>query len=152
MIPHSTITLLRRNDPALKGFHFFNRSNVLLYSNLQDFFRALKFNTNFLTLDLSRTVDAEALRYLADALEVNNTVEYIRLHENRGLVAVVGPVRGPIDNLPSHSVAFGEEGAIVLADILMTNTTVNHLVLTDNAIGPVGAAALARALKVNTTL
>lgn len=46
----------------------------------------------------------------------------------------------------------GGAGAAALAEALKVNTTVHTLALSDNVVGAAGAAALAEALKVNSTL
>ena len=46
----------------------------------------------------------------------------------------------------------GEDGAVILAHAMATNSTVTHLRLSNNGVGDSGAAALAKAVEINSTL
>ena len=55
-------------------------------------------------------------------------------------------------NLDLTCTEIGNDGARVLAGILMLNTTLRTLTLRDAQIGDEGATALSKALRYNTTL
>lgn len=105
-----------------------------------------------LALILSRCVNAKLLPHMLQELQTCSPLECLKLHNNRNMKM---PSEGHLVDLaaaPEKGHDFGSAGAAVLADFLITNTTVKHLVLSDNGIGPGGAVALAQALQVNGTL
>jgi hypothetical protein len=59
------------------------------------------------------------------------------------------PREPPLSRLEIPRQAISDAGARILAHVLMTNTTLHTLNLTDCGIGPVGASALATALSIN---
>lgn len=104
-----------------------------------------------LALILSGCVNAKLLRNMLQELQTCSPLEYLKLHNNRNMKMPEGHLVLDLA-APEKGHDFGSAGAAVLTDFLMTNTTVKHLVLSDNGIGPGGAVAIAQALKVNRTL
>jgi hypothetical protein len=62
------------------------------------------------------------------------------------------PTEPPLNRLEIPRQAISDAGARILAHVLMTNTSLHILNLTDCGIGPVGASALATALAINGSL
>jgi hypothetical protein len=65
-------------------------------------------------------------------------------------ILVKGSFRGAYIDLEGNNI--GDEGAIALADLLITNSSITTLILDRNNIGPKGLLALVEALRFNVVL
>jgi len=91
----------------------------------------LKTNTTLKHLKLSGMISWQGAKALAEVLKINTTLETLNLYESR---------------MYEHNTRY-------LAEALVENkkTSLNHLKLTNNAVGLIGAQALALALKSENT-
>lgn len=150
----------RRGCLALEGV---NSAGILHNDDVSTLLNDLANNTVDAII-LSRCVNAELVHPVLEELQFYPSIEYLKLYGNRDMRTfstleqarrirnlVFEGRREQQDNTEGlHD--FGSAGATVLAEFLTTNTTMKHLVLSGNRIGPSGAVALARALQVNRTL
>jgi Ran GTPase-activating protein (RanGAP) involved in mRNA processing and transport len=106
--------------------------NSLGNTKLQEYVRRLHRNDASLTyLDLNnKDIDDDGATSLAQALQVNEYLQAILLHDNN----------------------ISDNGAADLANALQVNESLRMIGLYNNIIGDKGAAALAKALQVNKSL
>jgi len=78
----------------------------------------------------SNDIEKDGARYIAEALEVNITLNYLEFSANE----------------------IGDKGAESISEALKKNTALNLLDLTETRIGEKGAGDIAKALEENTTL
>ncbi|KAK3250001.1 hypothetical protein CYMTET_40594 [Cymbomonas tetramitiformis] len=115
----------------------------------------LAFNTSLNTLDLTyNRIGPEGAKALAVALiqnekgVFNGSLNTLTLTKGADL-PVGGLRRNELTELHLGDESLGDEDAIVLGALLVSNNSVNTLNLIDNRIGPKGAKALAVALTPN---
>lgn len=101
-----------------------------------------------------RNVGVERVCYLGGVLQGNTTLKELDLSANKlgpesvnALVHILNTTQITSINLADNTI--GDEGVLVLAEALRGNTTLKHLDLSANNLGPAGAGAIAQML--NTT-
>ena len=101
------------------------------------------------TVDLSTVeLTLEQARKVAQLLAANGDLSTVKMP---GHALAVGDLRED-DELEWDSEDYTDVDAIIISELMKSNTSVNRLDLARNNIGDAGAYALARMLEVNTTL
>lgn len=111
-------------------------------------------------LDLTSTsISDDGAEAIFEALRTNTTLTELVLAENtltskslRAAAQVLTLHNSTLRHLDLTCTEVGNDGARVLAGILMLNTSLRTLTLRDAQIGDEGATALSKALRHNTTL
>ena len=111
-------------------------------------------------LDLtSASIGDEGAEAIFEALKLNTTLTELVLAENsitskalKAAVPVLTLQNTTLQHLDLTCTEIGNEGARLLAGILMINTTLRTVILQDAQIGDEGATELSKALRLNKTL
>lgn len=120
-------------------------------------FRSLKYN-GLITLDLSfNHLKSNEINYLAKSLKINTSLRYLYLSNNylKDINQLVDALKNSkLKSLDLSSGKIDENGFILLADLLKTNTNLQHLNLAFNNVkkNKNGHIQLFNSLKVNRTL
>ena len=123
----SVISTFSIYGPQATGF-----TNQCTALGVAKFAAGLAQNTGLERMRLNDFFDDDGAAHLAAALAKHPKIEELRL---------------------DHNVRLGDRGAVAIANALMGNTMLTHLVLVENRIGDEGAAALARMVSaLNKTL
>ena len=104
-------------------------------------------------------VDDDVLKYLAEAVRSNSSVQALRLHgkfvfSDVGAKALVEAINCNtiLEELKLSQTEASSASIVALVKVIGSNTALKKLVLPENDVGDVGAKALAKVLNCNTIL
>lgn len=146
------------NDPSLKEVDL--ALHTLSDTGAEAVAEALKTNATLTSLDLtSAEIGDQGVEFLAEALLVNTSLRHLDLQCNnfgeKGIQALCRALdedrNRSLTSLRVFSSNAGDTGALAMADVLRSNSTLCDLAF-GSGVTDVGATILAQALRKNSTL